>query len=163
MKMISLKLIRRIINYTVRHQSAAAVVFISVSAAILLAVTATSLVAPSSLRLHPGLFPLALAGLVCTCAGFALRQAPADVAAPAGGMRAILATTAAMLVLALATRAGGVFLATLASASIASAGASGVSWRRAALVGLGLAITVSACLGLASRQPLPILPPGLFP
>ncbi|MGU3493043.1 hypothetical protein ACLBXM_03280 [Xanthobacteraceae bacterium A53D] len=138
------------------------VIAIALGTALMLGIAAAALPFPAATRLSPALFPLLLAGLVWVSAGFVLRQGPSAPDAPRAGLRAIAATVAAMLILALATRAGGVFLAVLASATLAAAGVTGCTWRRAALVGLGLAVSVSLCLMLMRRQPLPILPPGLL-
>lgn len=146
-----------------RRQRLSPVIVLSLAAASTIVIASMALPAPGGIRLHPGLFPAALACLVAaSCFVVMSRPAAAGSTALAPAGRAVVATASAMLVLALATRPGGVFLATLASATIASIGVAGVSWRRASLVGLCLATGVSACLALIARQPLPILPPGLL-
>ncbi|MGL5361741.1 MAG: hypothetical protein ACRDBH_02590 [Bosea sp. (in: a-proteobacteria)] len=122
-------------------------------------------------RLQPWVVPLGFAGVAMVAV---LWIATFDRAPPQEGlahdcvtvrpvgMRAITAVLAAIVVLAFGTRVLGLGL-TVASASIIVAmGARGVTLPRALMIGGALAIALSLLFAGLLRQPLPILPPGLF-
>lgn len=144
------------------------VVGAAVAVAAPIGATALGLPPPISGRLHPGLAPSVLAGVVLIAAFWILwRPSPQDPAAETAeeagpGLKPLLAAALAVGILAFGVRTLGVALASFLAASVAAAGVVGVSPLRALRIGLGLALGVGLLFSLMLRQPLPVLPPG-FP
>ncbi len=114
-------------------------------------------------RLHPGLVPGALAvlAIAATLAVIATPRRPAGDA-PVAGMPALACACLAAIILAYGLSRFGLLAAAAVSGAIAAFGVAGVRPGRALAIGCGLSLAVSAALALIQRQPLPILPPGLW-
>ncbi len=136
--------------------------------AALAGLSALTLPPPLTGRLHPGHVPAALA-LACLAAGLiagvrAMSSRGGDapdpdcLPTPAPSVRVIAAAVAAVIMLALGTRALGVLPAVFAAGTFAALGVRGVSLVRAGLTGAGLAGLAALVFVLALRQPLPLLP-----
>ncbi len=133
-----------------------------VVAALAIASSAVTMAPPLTGRLHPGLVPgtLALALLV---AAFVTAIEPHSPNSQADSTRArsVIAAAAAVIILALGVGTLGIFVAAFLAGTVAAAGVSGVTLRRALVIGLCLSAAISLVFALALRQPLPILPPVL--
>jgi hypothetical protein len=134
-----------------------------VVAALAIASSAVTMAPPFTGRLHPGLVPgmLALALLVAAFVATIERRSPSSETEPTQ-LRSVIAAAAAVIILALGVGTLGIFAAALLAGAVAAAGVSGVTLRRALLIGLCLSAAISLVFALALRQPLPILPPVLL-
>jgi hypothetical protein len=136
-----------------------------VVAALAIASSAVTMAPPLTGRLHPGLVPggLALALLVAAVIAViaAIEPHSPGSQAEAAQIRSVIAAAAAVVILAFGVGTLGIFVAAFLAATIAAAGVSGVTLRRALLTGLCLSAAISLVFALALRQPLPILPPAL--
>jgi len=133
-----------------------------VVAALAIASSAVTMAPPLTGRLHPGLVPggLALALLVAAVIAAIEPHSPGSQA-EAAQIRSVIAAAAAVVILAFGVGTLGIFVAAFLAATVAAAGVSGVTLRRALLTGLCLSAAISLVFALALRQPLPILPPAL--
>lgn len=125
-------------------------------------VASLTLPPPISDALRPGVVPAMLAAVALIVALVCLWRPGAlvdETSSP--GLRPLLAAAVAVAVLALGTRTIGIAATSFISATVVAVGVNGVMPKRALAIGAGFAVGVSMLFAIATRQPLPILPPGL--